>query len=117
MAKRGEEKEAVRRDAFRITQQFRSGESMIYDFRGEAGRFTLRVSGRGGDDAGPPAEWRIEACVGSSPDSVVAAVWAPTRAEALRAAGRSWNSKCVANRLPPIDWENVALAMSAVRAL
>jgi hypothetical protein len=104
-------------EKFRITQQFRSGESMIYDFRGETGRFTLRVSGRGGDDAGPPTEWCIEACAGSSPESVVAAVWAPTRAEALRAAGESWNSKCVANHLPAIDWENVAFAMSAVRAL
>ncbi len=110
MVKRDEEK-------FRITQQFRSGESMIYDFRGEAGRFTLRISGRGGADSGPPAEWRVEACTGSSPESVVVAEWAPTRAEALRAAGRSWNSKCAANHLPAIDWENVALAMSAVRAL
>jgi hypothetical protein len=112
MVKREEEREALR-----ITQQFRSGESMIYDFRGETGRLTLRVSGRGGDDAGPPEEWRVEACTGSSPESVVAAEWAPTRAEALRAAGRSWNSKCVANNLPAIDWDSVALAMTAVRAL
>jgi hypothetical protein len=112
MVKRDEEKEAIR-----ITQQFRSGESMIYDFRGETGRLTLRVSGRGGDDAGPPAEWHVEARTGSSLESVVSAEWAPTRAEALRAAGRAWNSKCVAKQLPAIDWESVALAMSAVRAL
>jgi|SRR5579862_8357823 len=112
MVQRDDEK-----DTLRISQQFRSGESMVYDFRCEAGRFTLRVSGRGGDDPGPPAEWHVEARTGSSLESVVAAEWAPTRADALRATGRSWNSKCVAMHLPAIDWERVAVAMTAVRAL
>jgi hypothetical protein len=103
--------------AIRLTQQFRSGESMVYDFRGAAGRLTVRVSGRGGEDAGPPAEWCIEACTSSSPESVVVAEWAPTRAEALRAVGRSWDEKRLANHLPTIDWDSVAKAMSAVRAL
>jgi hypothetical protein len=103
--------------AIRITQQFRSGEAMVYDFRGSTGSLTVRVSGRGGADAGPPAEWCIEACTSSSPESVVVAEWAPTRAEALRAVGRSWKAKCLAHHLPTIDWDGVARAMSAVRAL
>jgi hypothetical protein len=103
--------------AIRLTQQFRSGESMVYDFRGSAGRITMRVSGRGGDEAGPPAEWCIEVGTSSSPESVVVAEWAPTRAEALRAVGRSWGEKRMAHNLPTIDWDSVAKAMSAVRAI
>jgi hypothetical protein len=103
--------------AIRITQQFRSGEAMVYDFRSAATRLTVRVSGRGSEEAGPPSEWRIEARTSTSPDAVVVAEWGPTRADALRAVGRSWTAKCVAQHLPAIDWESVALAMSAVRAI
>jgi hypothetical protein len=102
--------------ALRITQQFRSGEAMVYDLRSKAGRLTLRVSGRGGDE-GPPTEWRIEASTSNSPDAVVVAEWGPTRAEALRAVGRSWSEKRLAGNLPAYDWESVARALSAVRAI
>src|SRR5579864_9358657 len=77
-------------DSVRITQQFRSRDAMVYDLRAIIGRLTLRVTGRGGDD-GPPTEWRIEASTSSSPDAVVVAERGVTRAEALRAVGRSWN--------------------------
>ncbi|MBV9949779.1 MAG: hypothetical protein JOZ69_23255 [Myxococcales bacterium] len=103
-------------DAIRITQQFRSGEAMVYDFRSRAGRLTLRVTGRGGGE-GPPSEWRIEASTGSYADAVVAAEWAVTRTEALRGVARAWNEKRVAANLPLFDWDSVAQAMAAVRAL
>ncbi len=109
-------KPEVNEDALRITQQFRSRDAMIYDFRGAAGRLTLRVSGRGGDD-GPPTEWQIEASTSSSPDAVIVAEWAATRVEALRAVGRTWSQKRLANNLPLFDWESVILAMTAVRAV
>ena len=103
-------------DALRITQQFRSGEAMTYEFRNKAGRLTLRVTGRGGDE-GPPTEWGIEAAIGSgAAASVIAAEWGPTRDEALRAVGRSWNRKSASSGLA-VDWAQVALAMTAVRAL
>jgi hypothetical protein len=104
-------------DAIRITQQFRSREAMVYDFRGRGGRLTVRVSGRGGEEMGPPSEWCIEASTSGAPDSVVVAEWAPTRAEALRAVAQSWNEKRLAHDLPTIDWDSVARAMSAVRAI
>lgn len=109
-------KPQVDEDAIRITQQFRSGDAMVYDFRGSAGRLTLRVTGRGGDE-GPPTEWRIEASTGSSPEAVVVAESAATRADALRAVGRTWSQKRLASNLPVFDWESVARAMSAVRAI
>jgi hypothetical protein len=100
----------------RITQQFRARDAMVYDLRGSAGRLTLRVSGRGGDE-GPPTEWRIEACTSSSPDAVVVSEKGATRAEALSAVGRSWTEKRLAGNLPTFDWESVARAMAAVRAI
>jgi hypothetical protein len=109
-------KAEIDQDALRITQQFRSGEAMVYDLRGKSGRLTLRISGRGGDE-GPPTEWRIEAATSSSPDAMVVAEWAPTRAEALQAVSRSWSEKRHEGNLPVFDWESVARAMSAVRAI
>jgi hypothetical protein len=103
-------------NAVKITDQFRSGEAMIYDLRGAAGRLTLRVTGRGGEE-GPPTEWRIEASTSGSPDAIVVAEQAATRAEALRAVGRSWNEKRITSNLPSFDWESVARAMAAVRAI
>ncbi len=103
-------------ESVRITQQFRSRDAMVYDLRSSAGRLTLRVTGRGGD-SGPPTEWYIEASTSSSPHAVVVAERAATRAEALRAVGHSWNEKRPANSLPSFDWESVARAMAAVRAI
>jgi hypothetical protein len=103
-------------DSIRITQQFRSREAMVYDLRGAAGRLTLRVTGTGGED-GPPTEWCIEAATSSNPDAVVVTERAATRAEALRAVGRTWDEKPLASNLPTIDWESVARAMAAVRAI
>ena len=109
-------KAEIDEDPLRIITQFRSREAMVYDLRSKTGRLTLRISGRGGDE-GPPTEWRIEASTSTSRDAVVVAAWAPTRAEALRAVGRSWSKKRIAGNLPVFDWESVALAMSAVRAI
>jgi hypothetical protein len=103
-------------EAIRITQQFRAGDAMVYDLRSNAGRLTLRVTGRGGGD-GPPTEWRIEASTSSSPDAAFVAEAGTTRADALRAVGLSWNEKRLANHLPSFDWELVARAMAAVRAI
>lgn len=102
----------------RITQQFRSGEAMVYDLRDErANRLSLRVSGRGGADSGPPTEWRIEASTTTRAGSAVVEAWATTRAEALRAVGRAWSEKRSDDSLPQFDWELVARAMIGVRAL
>ena len=109
-------KPEVDEDAIRITQQFRSRDAMVYDLRGTAGRLTLRVTGSGGGE-GPPTAWRIEASTSTSPDAVVVAERAATRAEALRAVGRSWNEKRLASNLPSFDWDSVARAMAAVRAI
>ncbi len=105
------------RDAIHITQQFRSGQAMVYDLRGTMGRLTLRVTGHGGADDAPPTEWRIEATTSSSADAVVVAEIAATRADALQAVGQTWSEKRMACNLPLFDWESVARALRAVRAI
>jgi hypothetical protein len=109
-------KSEIDADAIRITQQFRSRDSMVYDLRGSAGRLTLRVTGRTEAD-GPPTEWRIEASTSTAADAVVVTEQGATRAEALRAVGRSWNEKRLASNLPGFDWDSVAGVMAAVRAI
>jgi hypothetical protein len=104
-------------DSMRITQQFRSGEAMIYGLRSASNQVTVRVSGRGGEEAGPPAEWCIEALADGSRESVVVSRWGPTRTHALRAVGRWWKAKSPAHNLPAVDWSSVERAMDAVRAL
>ena len=103
--------------AVRITQQFRSGEAMVYDLRSASGRLTLRITGSGGAMDGPPTEWRIAASTSTSPDGVVVAECASTRADALQAVGRTWSEKHMTCNLPIFDWESVARAMRAVRAI
>ena len=108
-------KQEVDEDALRITQQFRSGRSMVYDLRGKAGRLTVRVSASQEDDIA--AGWRIEASTSNAPEAVVVAEHGPTRADALREVGRSWLEKRAAHDLPLFDWDAVARAMTAVRAI
>jgi hypothetical protein len=104
------------KETIRITQQFRARDAMVYDLRGAAGRLTLRITGRGGE-VGPPTEWNVEASTSSSPDAVIVSERGATRAEALHAVSRSWNEKRLASNLPTFDWESVARAMAAVRAI
>jgi hypothetical protein len=108
-------KKEVDEDALRITQQFRSGRSMVYDLRGKAGRLTMRVSARQEDDIA--AGWRIEASTSGLTDAVQVAECGATRADALRELGRSWLEKRATHDLPLVDWEAVARAMTAVRAI
>jgi hypothetical protein len=110
-------KPEIEEDAVRITQQFRSGDAMVYDLRSASARLTLRITGRGGAEDGPPTEWRISASTSSSPDAVVVAECAATRVDALQAVGRTWGLKRMACNLPVFDWESVARAMRAVRAI
>lgn len=110
-------KQEADRDEIRITQQFRSGEAMIYDLRAKSGRLTLHVSGRGGGE-GPATEWRMQASADGVLDEwPVVAEWAPTRSEALRGVARCWNAHRLAHNLPTFDWDSVSRALAAVRAL
>jgi hypothetical protein len=99
----------------RITQQFRSGRAMVYDLRDKSSRLTLKIFER--QSSAEPGDFRVEAATGGGPDVVVITGWGATRAEALGAAGRSWSEARFTSALPAFDWEAVARALSAVRAV
>jgi hypothetical protein len=102
-------------ETVRITDQFRSRNGFVYDFRFEGARLTLSIAPRENeDDAG---DWKVEARSRHTPEALVIANWGPTRVDALREVGRSWLSQAAAHGLPSFDWEAVEKALLDVRAL
>jgi hypothetical protein len=99
----------------RITQQFRSGRAMVYDLKDRESRLTLRIFER--QSSAEPGDFRVEAATDGSPDTQVVTGWGATRALALNETARSWTEARVTSALPAFDWEAVARALSAVRAV
>jgi hypothetical protein len=99
----------------RITNQFRKGQAMAYDFSCNTVRLTLEVSGR--DNGDGRGEWSISAYAREAPGKPAIHEPGPTRAEALQALAASWNAKHGAYGFPTLDWEGVTRAMLAVRAI
>ena len=97
-----------------IANQFRDRGSMVYDFIQSDARLTLRITSRMNED--DPGEFRVDASEGSRGEVFVTA-WGATRAAALAAVGTSWQETHVGLGLPMFDWEAVATALNAVRAL
>jgi hypothetical protein len=103
------------KDAVKITNQCRARGGMEYDLKADGARLALLILPRSTED--DPGEWRVEARASRAPEAVVVTEWGSTRTEALHAVGRSWVSKAPAHRLPPFDWEAIAVALIEVRAL
>ena len=113
-AKAAKEKEA--KETVKITNQFHSKGGMAYDLKCDGARLTLFVQGRSTED--DSGEWRVEARGSRSPEAaVVVAEWGSTKIEALRAVGKSWASKAPSLGLATFDWEAIAQALVAVRAM
>jgi hypothetical protein len=102
-------------NSLRIVLQHRDHSSMIYELSCNGAELDLRFTPRAGTN--DPGEWRIEARPGREAGVACVTEWAATRAEALRAVGLSWVSSAATHRLPRFDWEAVAAALTAVRAL
>ncbi len=104
------------KDALRITGQCRVRGGMEYDLKCEGVNLSLVVSPRmNPDDAD---DWHVEARAKRAPDGpFVAAEWGPTRKEALRAVGRSWDSSVPTHGLAMFDWEAVEKILLTVRAV
>jgi hypothetical protein len=99
----------------RITTQFRSGKSMMYDLSCEDNRLTVEIA-PSENDAGQQA-FTAAAHARQSPERPSITEPGPTRAEALRAVGRAWAAKNGAFGFPTVDWEQVGQALHAVRAI
>jgi hypothetical protein len=99
----------------KLTNQFRSGRGMMFAFRCNKDKLTLCISPR--ENGSQTDDWCAEARTGPEASARVVREWGPTRAEALAELGRSWASRTEAEQLPVFDWEAVATALNAVRAL
>jgi len=97
----------------RITTQFRSGKSMVYDLSCEDARLTVEIAPS--DD--PTGTFTAAAHARQSPEQPSIAEPGSTRGEALRAVGRAWVAKNGAFGFPRVDWDLVGQALLAVRAI
>jgi hypothetical protein len=97
----------------RITTQFRSGKSMVYDLSCEDTRLTVEIA-PSEDETGT---FTAAAHARQTPEQSNIAEPGATRGEALRAVGRAWAGKNGASGFPTIDWELVGQALVAVRAI
>lgn len=107
------------KDALKITHQLRphgGGGGMTYGLKCDGVILRLIVSPRVNEQ--DPGEWRIEArSKRAMLDDVTAAEWGPTRIDALRAVGRSWDSERAIHGLRMFDWEAVLRVLQEVRAV
>jgi len=99
----------------RITNQFRKRDAMVYDLSYEDVRLTIEMAAR--DNSDGLGEWSAEAHARQSAEKPSIAEPGATREDALRAVARSWVAKQRAYGFPEMDWEAVAVAMRAVRAI
>jgi hypothetical protein len=103
-------------DGLRITNQYRSLHGgMMYEFECQGAKLDLHVSPR--KNASDAGDWRIEARKGHAEEGAAVVEWAATRSLALQQVGRAWASQPVERGLPRFDWELMAQALTAVRAL
>ena len=99
----------------KITQQYRARTGMTYDLKGDGHRLTVHICPREKESDG--GDWRVDASMAPTRDTPVVSEWGPSRADALRAAGTAWTSRATAEGLPAFDWDAVAKALQAVRAI
>lgn len=108
-------KEPTAQPLIRITNQFRKRDAMVYDLSGEGVRLTIQMTPRqGGDGLG---EWTVEAHAHEAPEMPTVAAPGSTRNDALRSVATTWGAKQGTFGFPRLDWEAVAQALLAVRAI
>jgi hypothetical protein len=102
--------------AVRITNQFRKRETMVYDLSCDDVRLTLEISARQAGE-GLEEQWHVEAFARQAPERPTLNDSGETRQDALRAVARAWVAKGGAYGFPTLDWDGVAEALLAVRAI
>jgi hypothetical protein len=93
----------------RITMQYRSGASMVYELQNEGSAIDVHVRPDG-------AQWRVEAHTSHELDAIVVREWGSTRADALERVGVTWAAKAHELHLPGWDFQAIGRALDSVRA-
>jgi hypothetical protein len=99
----------------RITNQFRKGQAMVYDLSCEEVRLTIEVTPIDGRDG--LGEWNVGAHARQTPEKPTIDERGNTRREALSAVASAWRAKRGTIGFPVLDWDAVAQALLAVRAI
>jgi hypothetical protein len=101
--------------ACKVTTQYRLRNGFMYELEGAAGTLAVHIARE--DPTADAGDWRIAAHTGRGAGSAVATESAPTRTEALRKVGNAWTERSPEFGLVLFDWEQVAEALHAVRAI
>jgi hypothetical protein len=99
----------------KITTQYRSKLTMIYELESRGLAFEILISRAGSDSE--PGEWHVEAHNGVGDGAVAVAADGATASDALSVVARSWRATGTAGGLPELDWEAVATLLRTVRAI
>src|SRR5262245_34457573 len=102
------------KDGLRITNQFRSKNGLVYDFKCEGTRLTISITPRQASTDG--GDWHVDARPSPAPEGAPSGAWGSTRVDALSEVGRLWGLEVRSRGFPPVDWDAVREALSAVRA-
>jgi len=100
----------------RISNQYRDrdrSQGMIYELRWGDEKLVLRSK----QSADTSAQWRFSAHPMASPQLAIIGEWGATRIEAFRAMRDLWTAKGPSLGLAKFDWDQVATALTEVRAL
>jgi hypothetical protein len=96
----------------RITDQFRSGQSMVYDLKCDGVRLTISMSFSNDSD-----KWKIQAETRQIPDPAALEATGSSRAEALDVVAEAWRERRANIGYPPFDWGAIRDVLAAVRAI
>jgi hypothetical protein len=99
----------------KITTQYRSKQTMIYELEARGIAFDIRISRD--DEDHDPRTWHVEAHNGFSEAALAVGADGATARAALSAVAQSWRSTGPDLGLPELDWEEVAKVLGAVRAI
>jgi hypothetical protein len=96
----------------RITDQFRSGQAMVYDLKCESIRLTISMS----STKEAVEEWNVEALAKQLPGPPKLRATGSSRSEAFGVLAEAWRAQG-AEGYPPLDWGAIREALVAVRAV
>ena len=99
-----------------VTNQFRTRGVMVYDLASEGAQVTISIAPCA-DNLDGTGDWRAEAFARQAPERPTLAETGATRGDALDAVARAWAAKDRAFGFPKLDWDAIAFALRAVRAV
>ncbi len=100
----------------RIVMQYFRGDTLVCELRTAEGSLSIHIS-RGDGNGDRNVGWRIEAHGTSADKDVAIAASGPTRRAALSEVSSRWSAQRSELGLHLVDWEAVAVALTAVRAV